>query len=107
MGKTIIVTRYRGAVEWLKSKGIDGTVISRMDPDVSIVGKGDSVYGSLPVEMVSKAVEKGAEVFILSVPEVCFKQRDKYFSPQEMDKEGCALLSVKKIKLEKVIFNAE
>jgi len=99
--KTLIVTRHSGAVRWLNSKGINGiNVYNLKEEDVE---KDDVIYGVLPLQLVAIAVNKGAEVNLLTLPNIAYEDRGRELSPEEMDKAGVSILRVSNISLEEII----
>jgi len=98
--KTLIVTRHAGAVKWLKSKGIKGiNVYNLQEEDVE---KGDKIYGVLPLTLVAKAIEKGAEVTLLMLPSIAYEDRGKELTPEEMDEAGAYMVRVVYLELERM-----
>ena len=65
----VIVTRHAGTIEWLKSHGIEGEVISHVSDPVQIVGK--RVYGTLPLHLAAQA----AEVVTIDMPRLPAEKR--------------------------------
>jgi len=62
-----IVTRHAGTVDWLQELiGYDCMVRGRLSEyDLEVIGPGDRVFGVLPVPLVKKLYEAGAEVYIV------------------------------------------
>lgn len=89
--ETIIVTRHAGTIEWLKSHGIEGEVISHVSDPVQIVGK--RVYGTLPLHLAAQA----AEVVTIDMPRLPADRRGQDLTPEEMDRFG-ARMNVYEIK---------
>jgi len=100
MGRTLIVTRHSGAVAWLEQKGFRGEVITHLSPEQ--VSKGDTIVGVLPVHIVAELKEKGAQVFIIVLPQVPSEMRGHELSPEQMDEFGARLLEVEVLKLREV-----
>lgn len=62
---TYFVTRHSGAVEWARAQGIDATLIQHLDPDT--IKTGDTVLGTLPVNIAADICQRGARYFHLSL----------------------------------------
>lgn len=61
-----IVTRHPGAVEWLARQGLtEGRLVPHLDLDT--VQAGDSVVGTLPVNLAAEVCAKGARMMMLSL----------------------------------------
>ena len=98
--KTVIVSRHPGAIEWLRSKGIEGEVIEHLSTK-DLTGN-ERIYGILPLPLIKEAMNKGCEVNILVLPAIAFGQRGQELSPTEMDEAGAKILKVKNLDLEEV-----
>jgi CRISPR-associated protein Csx16 len=63
---TWFVTRHAGALDWARQQGItfDAHVV-HLDPEK--VGAGDTVIGSLPVNLAAEVCARGAEYWNLSL----------------------------------------
>jgi len=84
----IIVTRHRGLVEWLSSRGIEGRVLTHAtEEDVS----GKNVIGNLPLKLAAAA----NTVTTVEMPGLKPEQRGKDLSPEEMDAAGARLRAYK------------
>jgi len=65
-GRTVIVSRHPGALEWLRRRGIDGDQrLAHLDP--AMINSGDTVIGTLPLDLAGKLCRKGAEVIGLVI----------------------------------------
>jgi len=95
-----IVTRHLGAVEWLKSKGIEGEVIQHLS--LEDINKGDKIYGVLPIHIAKEALDRGAEVYMLILPNITHNARGRELTPEEMDKAGAKIVKIKNIELEEI-----
>ncbi len=82
----LIVSKHKGAVEWLRQRGIKGEVISHATIDDV---QRRRVYGNLPLYLAPEA----ASVTIISLPDLRADQRGKDLSPEEMDAAGACLES--------------
>jgi len=98
--KNIIVSRHKGAIEWLRSKKIEGEVIEHLSTE-DLTGN-ERIYGVLPLPLIKEAMDKGCEVNILVLPAIAFGQRGQELTPEEMDKAGAKILRVKELTLEEV-----
>lgn len=92
-----IVTRHEGAVEWLRSKGYEGSVITHLEREQIT---GENIYiGVLPIPMVKTILDAGSRFLLLVLPDVAFSQRGMSMTPEEMDLAGAHLVEVTKIEL--------
>ena len=69
-GKTYFVTRHPGAVEWAKEQHLQvDAFVTHLDPETIVPG--DTVIGSLPVNLAAHICERGAEYrhLTLELPE--------------------------------------
>ncbi len=65
-GITWFVSRHPGAIEWAKRQGLAiDRWVEHLDP--SAVGAGDTVIGTLPVNLAATICERGAHYFHLSL----------------------------------------
>ncbi len=63
---TFFVTRHPGALDWARHKGIVfDEHVAHLDPQQ--VGAGDTVIGSLPVNLAAEVCARGARYFNLSL----------------------------------------
>ena len=80
----LIITRHRGAVEWLRRAGITGAVLEHATPaDVT----GQDVVGVLPLHLAALA----ASMAVIDLPQLLLEQRGKDLSAEEMDAAGATL----------------
>jgi CRISPR-associated protein Csx16 len=85
MMETIIVTRHAGAVEWLRSQGITGDVLTHVADATQIAGK--RVVGALPLHLAVHAAAVGS----ISMPALRPEQRGRDLTPAEMDAAGAVI----------------
>lgn len=81
----IIVTRHQGAVEWLRSQGITGDVLSHVTDVSQIAGK--RVVGALPLHLAVHAAAVGS----IDMPALRPEQRGQDLTPAEMDAAGASI----------------
>ena len=63
---TLLVSRHRGACDWLSAQGIAiDRQVSHLD--MSLIRSGDTVLGTLPVHLAAKVCACGARYFHLSI----------------------------------------
>jgi len=98
--KTFIVSRHRGAVEWLKNKGFDGAVVDHISP--SMVNAGDTVIGVLPILLVHELINMGVNVIILQLPAVPREQRGKELTVEDMNRYGAKVYKVTSLSLKQL-----
>lgn len=86
---TYFITRHPGAIAWAKEQGITvDRQIAHLDMD--LIQPGDTVIGSLPVNLAAEVCDKGAAYVHLSlnVPE---HWRGKELSAEQMSECGARL----------------
>ena len=96
---TYFVARHSGAKQWAIEQGIDIDIL--VDHlNIGEIQTGDTVLGSLPVNLVAELNAKGARYFHLSLP-LSEALRGKEISAELMRELGAKLeeYSVKKINL--------
>jgi CRISPR-associated protein Csx16 len=83
------ITRHPGAIDWARQQGI---VIDRQIAhlDIDMIDSGDTVVGSLPVNLAAEVCEKGAAYIHLSlrIPE---HWRGRELTPEQMTAFGAKL----------------
>lgn len=63
---TYLVSRHPGAVQWIRSRGVEvDAVVSHLDP--AQIVPGDRVVGNLPVHLAAVLCERGACYIHLSL----------------------------------------
>lgn len=75
-----IISPHQGAIDWLKVKGITGKQLDHLN--VGCVESGDTVIGTLPVNLAARVCEKGATYWHLSL-EVPLEWRDCELTPEQ------------------------
>lgn len=80
----VIVTRHEGLVEWLRSHGITGRVISHATADDI---RGRDVVGALPYHLAALS----NSVSVIDMPALREDQRGKDLTPVEMDAAGATM----------------
>mgnify|MGYP002280917826 CR=1 FL=1 len=83
--KTWIVTRHRGATDWLLRYGFKGQEVAHLD--ISLLKKGDLVIGNLPVHLAAEVCRKGARYFHLCVF-VSVEKRGVEMTVDELERQG-------------------
>jgi len=87
--KTYFVSRHSGAMVWAQEEGFH--VDEQLKHlDMSIIQKGDTVIGSLPVHLVADVCSKGAKYLHLSL-NLSAELRGKELTPQDMRNCGARL----------------
>lgn len=81
----LIVTRHQPTVEWLKTKGVTGEVVSHVHNPEQV--KGRIVVGNLPFHLASEARAIGSIELVKLRPE----QRGKELSVEEMEEAGARI----------------
>lgn len=85
---TWIVSRHAGALEWLRSQGIEGEAVAHLRPE--LVQPGDRVVGTLPLQMVAALCARGASYLHLSL-DVPAELRGRELSAAQMAQCGARL----------------
>ena len=85
---TYFVTRHAGAMEWAAEHGIAAVPVTHLD--TAIIKTGDTVIGTLPVNLIAEINTKGARYFHLAmdVPE---QHRGRNLTAGEMNAFGAVL----------------
>ena len=100
-----IVTRHAGAIRWLASRGIRGEVIPHLD--IETIEKGDRIFGVLPLNIIREALARGAEVHLVTLPTLAFKERGQELSPKKMEEAGARLTRCTPVSFDVTGANAE
>jgi len=95
-----IVTRHKGAIQWLKRRGFRGGILSHLDPDK--IQDGETIVGVLPITLVKQLLDKQCTVYILQLPNVPQKLRGQELTPEMMDRFGAKLFKVVQLEWEEV-----
>lgn len=85
---TWFVTRHKGAVEWAARLGFRAEHVSHLD--VASVRSGDTVIGTLPIQMVAQINQAGARYLHL-VLDLSAEDRNRELGPDEMEARGARL----------------
>lgn len=96
----VIITRHKGAVEWIKSRGFDGIVVEHLLEEG--IEEGVTYIGVLPIQMVEKILKAGSQFVLLSLPAVAFSERGQELTPQEMSNAGATLSKISSIVMENI-----
>jgi CRISPR-associated protein Csx16 len=85
---TYFVTRHAGALEWAARQGIKAQTVTHLD--THNVKPGDTVIGTLPVNLIAEINAKGASYLhlVINVPE---KDRGRNLTADEMENFGAVL----------------
>jgi CRISPR-associated protein Csx16 len=97
---TVIVTRHAGALEWLKAKGFEGTVVDHIS--AGDVQSGETIVGVLPITLVKQLLDKKCEVIVLQLPDVPKEMRGKELTADDMDRYGARLFRIKVLEWEEL-----
>jgi len=89
---THLITRHAGAVEWLRSRGVDGDVIE--DFSIYDIVPGDRYVGILPLNLIIEVLQNGAEFILLIMPNLPTEVRGKELTAEMMDEFGAELLQI-------------
>lgn len=87
-GRTWVVTRHRGAMQWLRERGWDGEMVPHFDS--ALLQPGDRVIGTLPLQLAAEVCEKGGHYSHLSM-EVPLQLRGEELTAQQMEHCGAHL----------------
>jgi len=98
--ETIIVTRHKGAVRWLREKYswlIKGAkVVTHINPDT--IPSKTNVIGILPITIVKRLLDKGCTVTIIQLPNIPEEFRGKELTPEEMERYGARLFYIEELE---------
>jgi len=88
-GRTYFISRHTGAVEWARRKGIEVDYwIEHLD--VTEIEKGDTVIGSLPVNLAAEICARGARYLHLSL-DLPAEARGRELGAEELERFGARL----------------
>jgi CRISPR-associated protein Csx16 len=83
---TWFVSRHPGAQEWARQEGIEvDAVVEHLDP--AVILPGDTVIGSLPVNLAAEICRKGARYLHLTL-ELPFELRGRELTAEDMRRCG-------------------
>jgi CRISPR-associated protein Csx16 len=83
------ITRHPGAVAWARNEGIEaGEVVEHLD--VANIQAGDTVVGTLPVNLAAQVCARGARYLHLSL-ELPPDMRGKELTAEDMQRLGARL----------------
>lgn len=85
---TWLVTRHEGAVEWARRHGHEAEIVTHLDP--SAIRPGDTVLGTLPINLVAEINARGAAYFHLTM-KLTPEDRGRPLSADDMDRLGARL----------------
>jgi CRISPR-associated protein Csx16 len=92
-GRTILVSRHAGAVEWLRERvSGDVEVVDHLDPSVPV--RGDVVIGVLPVGIIAELCSRGVKVGIIDVS-LTPDKRGKELTSADLFALGARLVEVR------------
>jgi len=95
-----IVTRHKGAIQWLKQRGFKGDILSHLDP--AKIQDGEVIVGVLPITLVKRLLDKQCTVYVLQLPNVPRKLRGQELTPEMMDRFGAKIFKVAHLEWEEV-----
>lgn len=89
MSKNYFVSRHQGAHDWLQQEGIAVDVVLE-HLDINVIEAGDTVIGSLPVNIVAEVCQKKARYLHLSI---CLSRelRGKELTAEQIRQCGASL----------------
>ncbi len=95
---TYFITRHPGAIQWAKQQGIQ--VDQQLKHlDTSIIRKGDTVLGTLPVNLIAEVCKKGGKYYHLTL-ELPEDMRGKELTAEDMQKSHARLEAYSANKVE-------
>ncbi|MDY6991954.1 MAG: CRISPR-associated protein Csx16 [Pseudomonadota bacterium] len=96
-GKTYFISRHPGAFAWANTQGFQ--VDECLEHfDVNLIQDGDTVIGTLPVNLIAQVNERGGRYFHLAL-ELPAERRGQELSAEEMQKFGAQLKEFKVISV--------
>lgn len=87
----IFVSRHPGALEWARRRGITARSVAHLDPDD--VAAGQTVIGTLPVDLAAAVCARGARYIHLSL-RVRPEDRGRDLTADEMESCGAMLMEL-------------
>lgn len=86
---TFFVSRHSGAVEWAARQGIRvDKLVAHLDP--AVIQPGDSVIGTLPVNLAAEVCARGGRFYNLSL-QLPPEARGRELSADELERFGARL----------------
>lgn len=85
---TYFVSRHAGAVDWARRRGIEAELIPHLDP--AQIKEGDTVLGTLPIQIVADINERGARYLHLEIA-LPAEMRGVALSADDMEDLGATL----------------
>lgn len=86
---TYFITRHPGAKQWAREEGfVIDRLVAHLEPEE--IRPGDTVLGTLPVNLAARICEQGARYYHLSL-ELPLEQRGKELSVEDMRRFGARL----------------
>jgi CRISPR-associated protein Csx16 len=91
-GRTLLVTRHAGAIDWLRQQGFDTT--ERRDhldkATMDSLTAEDTIIGSLPVHLAAAVCDTGAKFIYLQI-DIPYSRRGEELSDEDMEQYGARL----------------
>lgn len=95
---TYFISRHPGALAWAKRKGLHiDRILSHLDP--TIVQKGDTVLGTLPIPLVATVCARGARYYHLTV-DLPATLRGQELSANELEMLQAELVEYQAIRID-------
>ena len=93
---TYFISRHQGALEWIKKQGITVDLcLSHIEPEQ--IKKGDTILGTLPINIVAMINQQGANYLHLSL-QLPADKRGQELTVQEMEQYQAKLEAYEVIK---------
>ncbi|WP_071058852.1 CRISPR-associated protein Csx16 [Pelistega sp. MC2] len=92
------ISRHQGAASWIQEQGLEiDQMLTHLD--MNILKRGDTVVGTLPINLVAELTELGVRYLhlTLNMPE---SMRGKELSPEEMKQINAYLQEYQATKVE-------
>jgi len=94
---TYFITRHPGAKQWAKQQGIKVDIQpTHFDPEQTQAG--DTIIGTLPVNLIAKVCERGGRYLHLSL-DLPAEARGKELTPEDMNQYNARLEEYRAVKL--------
>ncbi len=90
-GRSLLVSRHAGAIEWLRLRHGFKTEQAVDHLDEQEVVRGDTVIGTLPLPLVARLVARGVEVGLIEI-NLPAEERGRELSAEDMDRLGARLV---------------
>ncbi|MEX0618071.1 MAG: CRISPR-associated protein Csx16 [Pseudohongiellaceae bacterium] len=86
-----LITRHPGTFEWLKQKITEPSICLDHLDNLSVIGRGDTVIGTLPINLVAEVCRQGARYLHLEI-DLPHHLRGQELTTQQLTELGVELV---------------